>query len=207
MFRLNPFEFRAGLRGCRCAYRASLTGLNPFEFRAGLRARRRFPAEAACDVLIPLNSGQAYEPAGREGGCREEVLIPLNSGQAYECLAYHLCRVFVCLNPFEFRAGLRVSLTDGREIYGVLIPLNSGQAYEVRAEQRMRDMEVLIPLNSGQAYELMAEVVRLQARGLNPFEFRAGLRGSRQTKSQQQQRQVLIPLNSGQAYEGGPCRA
>ena len=109
MFRLNPFEFRAGLRGCRCAYRASLTGLNPFEFRAGLRARRRFPAEAACDVLIPLNSGQAYE-------LMAEVVRLQARG----------------LNPFEFRAGLRGSrqTKSQQQQRQVLIPLNSGQAYE-----------------------------------------------------------------------------
>ena len=56
--RLNPFEFRAGLKQADTAGLIKSLSLNPFEFRAGLKQ----PATAkpvSWKVLIPLNSGLA----------------------------------------------------------------------------------------------------------------------------------------------------
>ena len=57
-WRLNPFEFRAGLKQRAPAALALLVGLNPFEFRAGLKLSVIATSDPA-EVLIPLNSGLA----------------------------------------------------------------------------------------------------------------------------------------------------
>ena len=110
--RLNPFEFRAGLRGrTKAEYWVNIGGLNPFEFRAGLRgAIFGFTSDQKA-VLIPLNSGQAYESRDFQFLVEFlEVLIPLNSGQAYERWWNAIAWLNGSLNPFEFRAGLRAPL-------------------------------------------------------------------------------------------------
>ena len=55
---LNPFEFRAGLKPPDSMGWSRITCLNPFEFRAGLKHKTDF-APGVDPVLIPLNSGLA----------------------------------------------------------------------------------------------------------------------------------------------------
>ncbi len=55
---LNPFEFRAGLKLKMAKLRKRNKRLNPFEFRAGLKLSKENRMQNF-DVLIPLNSGLA----------------------------------------------------------------------------------------------------------------------------------------------------
>ncbi len=128
--------------------------LNPFEIRAGLRARDSKKDADNSFVLIPLRSGQDYEPCKRISLFVVYVLIPLRSGQDYE----------------KKYLGSPASM-------GVLIPLRSGQDYERAMESIMNNTNVLIPLRSGQDYELITLSLLRQRKSLNPFEIRAGLRG------------------------------
>ena len=57
--RLNPFEFRAGLKQADTAGLIKSLSLNPFEFRAGLKPRGAAGLCGVVAVLIPLNSGLA----------------------------------------------------------------------------------------------------------------------------------------------------
>ena len=102
------------------------------------------------------------------------VLIPLNSGLAW-------------------------SNSNKRTInaYFVLIPLNSGLAWSTKPQSR-GFTHVLIPLNSGLAWSLRQSQTLAWGAGLNPFEFRAGLK--QDSVDDIISNYVLIPLNSGLAW-------
>ena len=82
LFRLNPFEIRAGLEPFGGFSFAPLFSLNPFEIRAGLER-----------ILTWVR--WVYK-----------VLIPLKSGQVWNCVCVINHSQMEGLNPFEIRAGL-----------------------------------------------------------------------------------------------------
>ena len=129
----------------------------------------------------------------------QTVLIPLNSGLVFTWRCNFRRQKIVCLNPFEFRAGIyfkyyahltkhlglnpfefragiyfRSKCASGRT-KGVLIPLNSGLVFTWRIFTSFAVPLRLNPFEFRAGIYLTTSRLPRQCAGLNPFEFRAGI--------------------------------
>ncbi len=100
----------------------------------------------------------------------------MRSGQDYEGYWVLGSGAGFGLNPFEIRAGLRVTKQQTIAAVERLNPFEIRAGLRGEAIEALDKMLVLIPLRSGQDYESSFGGGTRHCRCLNPFEIRAGLR-------------------------------